>query len=81
MKKKSEDRFLAAIAVCGALGVIFGCATGQAAVKECANTDSLSNSCLRQEPWQMRLENISFGLFAGIGGAVGATWQAWKKND
>lgn len=79
MSKNSEKRLWTAIAICGALGVVFGCATGQAAVNQCQTTDP-AHHCLSQDPWQTRLENISFGLFAGIGGAVGATWQAWKKN-
>jgi TctA family transporter len=81
MTKHSEKRFWTAIAVCSVLGIVFGCATGQAAVNECAASAFPSDACLLKDPWQTRLENISFGLFAGMGGAVGATWQSWKKNN
>jgi hypothetical protein len=76
---KSPYRFWIAIALCGAIGIVFGGAASQAAINQCV--DDANPDCLLQDPWITRLENMSIGLFAGIGAAVGATWQAWRKED
>lgn len=75
---KNSNRFWIAIAACGALGIIFGCATSQAAINQCK--DPVHPACLTQDPWVIRVENITMGLFAGIGAATGATWQTWQKD-
>ncbi|MBI4782060.1 MAG: hypothetical protein HY785_12180 [Oscillatoriophycideae cyanobacterium NC_groundwater_1537_Pr4_S-0.65um_50_18] len=77
---KTPHRFWIAIAVCGMLGMVFGGAASQAAIRECTQSDHSSASCNMRDPWIIRLENIGVGLFAGVGAAVGATWQAAQKE-
>ena len=77
---KNSQRFWVAIAICGMLGVVFGGATSQAAIRRCTQTDNSSASCDFRDPWIVRIENMGIGLFAGIGAAVGATWQARQKE-
>jgi hypothetical protein len=81
LMSKNPHRFWLAIALCGAIGIVFGCATSQAAINQCSHGDDANPECLLQDPWITRVENISIGLFAGIGAAVGATWQAWQKGE
>jgi hypothetical protein len=77
---KNSHRFWIAIAVCGVLGIVFGGATSQAAIDQCTQSDNSSASCNVRDPWIIRLENMGIGLFAGVGAAVGATWQAGQKE-
>ncbi len=78
---RNSRRAWLAIAVCGALGIIFGATTSQAAINECMTTSTPTNECLLQDPVVKRVEGIGMGLFVGVGAAIGATWQVWTQEN
>lgn len=42
--------------------------------------ENTTNECLVQNPIVKTLEGMSFGLFAGAGAAIGATWHLWNQE-
>jgi xanthosine utilization system XapX-like protein len=79
MSKKTK-RFCLLITTCGVLGVVLGATTSQAAMNRCLNAEVVTNECLTQNPTNHIVGSMSMGLFAGVGAAVGATWQVDQKD-
>ncbi len=80
MDRKTR-RFCLYVAACSVAGIVLGGTASQAELSHCLETDSPSNECLSQDPTMKLVEGMSFGLIAGAGAAVGATWQIWQRDE
>ncbi len=76
----NKQRFALILLLCSAAGVIFGATTSQAALQECLTSNNPSNKCLTQDPVLNQVEGMGMGLFVGIGAALGATWNLWRRQ-
>lgn len=73
-------RFCLFIAGCSIAGVILGGTASQAEIRQCLTAELPTHECLTQNPVHETIEGMSFGLIAGLGAALGATWQMWQKD-
>ncbi len=80
-KNRDAVRLGLVIVSCGAVGVILGGTNSQAAMTDCLAAKTVTNECLTQNPLQKQIEGMSLGLFAGVGAAVGATWQQQQSKN
>lgn len=68
------------ISVCSVAGaVLFGTA-GWAESNTCLQSEAVTQECLTKSPTTKTLEGMGFGVLAGIGAAIGATWQIKRKG-
>ncbi|MCT7982971.1 hypothetical protein NG796_06660 [Laspinema sp. A4] len=77
---RKNSRFLIYIVACSTIGVLVGGAAYSADLNRCLDAAVPTNQCLTEDPVLNTLEGMTFGLIAGAGGALGATWQIWQKN-
>ena len=75
------NRLLIFIAACSAVGVVLGGTSSLAQSNQCLTAATPSSECLTQDPLYKTIEGMSFGLLAGAGAAIGATWQIWQKDS
>lgn len=78
---RTFNRFYLYIAACSVAGVILGGTTSRAELAQCQSAATPSLECLTTHPTQKTLEGMAFGLLAGAGAAVGATWQMREGRD
>jgi hypothetical protein len=76
MSVKKTRPFLLMILLCSVAGVILGGTSSWAESNSCMQAENPSKECLTKSPFVKTLEGMGVGLVAGIGAAVGATWQA-----
>jgi hypothetical protein len=80
MSRTKDRSFLIMVSVCSVTGaVLFGTA-GWAESNTCFQSEYPTQECLTKDPTTRTLEGMGFGLVAGIGAALGATWQAKRKG-
>lgn len=72
---RKAQRLTILMVACGTAGVFLGGAASWAESQECFQVDLPSSQCLQQRPGWKTLEGMSMGLVAGVGAALGATWQ------
>jgi hypothetical protein len=72
---RKTNRFLLLVSTCSIAGVVLGGTSSWAESNQCLQAAVLTSQCLAQNPVQKTIEGMSLGLVAGIGAAVGATWQ------
>lgn len=78
---RKMNRLVIFIATCSAIGVVLGGTASLAESNQCMAATTPTSECLTQDPMMKTVEGMSFGLLAGAGAAVGATWQLWQKNS
>ena len=80
MVRKNNRAFLIMVSVCSVAGVILGGTSGWAESNTCLQTPAPTRECLTKSPALRTVEGMSVGLLAGLGAALGATWQAKQKQ-
>lgn len=79
MGRKKDHSFLIMVLVCSTAGaVLFGTASW-AESNSCLQDEALTPECLTKNPATKTLEGVGLGLVAGVGAAVGATWNARRR--
>ncbi|UBF27721.1 hypothetical protein K9N68_07345 [Kovacikia minuta CCNUW1] len=76
MGRKKNGSFLLMVILCSTAGVILGGTSSWAESNQCMKADVLTQECLTKSPIVKTVEGMGVGLLAGIGAAIGATWQA-----
>ncbi len=78
---RKTNRLFFLIAACSAAGVVVGGASNWADSHQCLQAKTPTIECLTQDPVTKTIQGMSFGLLAGAGAAIGATWQLKKQED
>lgn len=78
---RKTNRVISVIVACSAAGVLLGGASSWADSRQCLRTSTPTSECLTQNPVTKTIQGMSFGLLAGAGAAVGATWQLRKQEN
>ncbi|MGA7937793.1 MAG: hypothetical protein WCA35_29865 [Kovacikia sp.] len=68
------------VTLCSATGVILGGTSSWAESNTCMQVETPSKECLTKNPALRTVEGMGVGLLAGMGAAIGATWQAKREN-
>lgn len=74
-------RFALMILACSASGVILGGTASWADSSQCFQAKVPTSECVTQDPLMKTIEGMSFGLLAGAGAAIGATFQIKRQED
>jgi hypothetical protein len=80
MGSKKDKRFLILVATCSVAGVALGGTAGWAESNQCFQAAQPTSECLSETPKTKTIEGMGFGLVAGVGSALGATWNLRTKE-
>lgn len=78
---RKTNRLFFLIVACSAAGVVVGGASSWVDSHQCLQAKTPTSECLTQNPVANTIQGMSFGLLAGAGAAVGASWQLKKQED
>ncbi len=67
------------VLVCSTAGVVLGGTSSWAESNRCMQAEVLTKDCVTKSPAVKTIEGMGVGLLAGVGAAIGATWQAKQK--
>jgi len=79
MGRKKSRAFLIMVLVCSTAGVVLGGTSSWAESNRCMQAEVLTKDCVTKSPVVKTIEGMGVGLLAGVGAAIGATWQARQK--
>jgi len=79
-KDRKINRFFLYIVACSTIGVVLGGTASWVESNRCWQAESPSQQCITQDPVWTTIQGMSTGLIAGIGAALGATWQMNREN-
>lgn len=77
----NNKRFFLLTATCGTLGIIVGVITSQVAIDQCFSGQAPTEDCLISDFSTLKLKNITVGFVAGVGAAIGASWNVLKQDN
>lgn len=80
MNKVSSRSFLTMMIVCSVAGSALGGVSSWVDSDRCLQSPNPTTQCLTQNPIYKTIQGASVGMVAGIGAAVGATWQATRRG-